>query len=353
MTGSTFSIGGRPIGRDHKPFIIAEMSCNHNQSLDRALALVRTAASTGVDAIKVQTYTPDTMTIDLREREFLISNPDTPWEGTSLYDLYTQAYMPWDWHKPIKDLCDDLNVIFFSSPFDPTAVDFLEDLGVACYKVASFENTDLPLIEKVAATGKPVLISTGMASAAEIDETVQTARRAGCTQLLLLKCTSSYPASPEQSNLRTIPHMRELYGCEIGLSDHTLGVGVAVASIALGATLIEKHFILARSDGGPDSTFSMEPSEMTALVDETHRAWHSLGGVVYGPADAKEVASKQFRRSLYITADVSQGQRLSRESVRAIRPGLGLPPKYLETVLGRKVSRDIKRGTPLTWDVLE
>lgn len=347
-----FSIANRKIGRSHKPFIIAEMSCNHNQSLDRALEIVRAAVDTGVDALKLQTYTPDTMTFDINEREFFISNPDTPWEGTNLYELYKQAYMPWEWHKPIMDLCKELGVLCFSTPFDLTAVDFLEDLDVPCYKIASFENTDIQLVRKVARTGKPLIISTGMASIAEIDETVRAAREEGCKDLVLLKCTSSYPASPTQSNIATIPHLRELFDCEVGLSDHTMGTGVSVAAVALGATVIEKHFIMRRSDGGPDATFSMEPEEFKDLMIETERAWQSVGTVSYGPSDTKEEKSKQFRRSLYVAQDMKKGDTFTNDNIRAIRPGLGLPTKNLDLFLGRTASKDISKGTPLDWQLL-
>ena len=350
MTHS-FKIANRNIGRDHAPFVIAEMSGNHNQSLDRALAIVDAAARSGAHALKIQTYTPDTMTLDLNEREFRISDPKSPWAGASLYALYGEAYTPWDWHKPIFDRAISLGMIPFSTPFDDTAVDFLEALNVACYKIASFENTDLPLIRRVAATGKPLIISTGMASIAELDETVRAARDAGCKDLVLLKCTSTYPATPANTNVRTIPHMRELFGCQVGLSDHTLGVGAAVASVALGATVVEKHITLSRADGGVDSTFSMEPAEMAQLVAETERAWQSLGEVTYGciPAEKK---SLQFRRTLYVVEDIRAGTVLSKANVRAIRPGLGLAPKYLELVLGKTVKRDVTRGTALAWDLL-
>lgn len=346
-----FKISARPIGRDHSPFIIAEMSGNHNQSLDCALKIVEAAAKSGAHALKIQTYTPDTMTIDLDEREFHISDPDSLWVGTSLYKLYGEAYTPWEWHKPIFDRARELGIIAFSTPFDDTAVDFLESLDVPCYKIASFENTDLPLIRRVAATGKPLIISTGMATVAELDETVRAAREAGCKDLILLKCTSTYPATAENTNILTIPHLRELFGCEVGLSDHTMGLGVSVASVALGATVIEKHFTLNRADGGVDSTFSMEPAEMAQLVVETERAWQALGYVSYGPTDA-EKKSIQFRRSLYIVQDLKTGDVLTRENVRAIRPGLGLPAKYLEQVLGMKVTQGVKRGTALGWNLL-
>lgn len=345
------SIGARRIGRQHRPFIIAEMSGNHNQSLDRALEIVEAAANAGAHGLKLQTYTPDTMTIDLDEREFHIDDPKSLWAGTSLYKLYGQAYTPWEWHRPIFEKARALGLIPFSTPFDDTAVDFLERLDVPCYKIASFENTDLPLIRRVAATGKPLIISTGMATVAELDETVRAAREAGCTQLVLLKCTSTYPATPENTNILTIPHMRELFGCEVGLSDHTMGSGAAVASVALGATVIEKHFTLRRTDGGVDSAFSMEPAEMAQLVVESERAWQALGRVRYGAIEA-EKSSIQFRRSLYVVKDLKAGETLSRDNVRAIRPGWGLPTKYLPQVLGRRVRCDVKRGTALKWDLL-
>ncbi len=346
-----FNIAGRVIGRKEPPFVIAEMSGNHNQSLERALEIVDTAAKAGAHALKIQTYTPDTMTIDLDEREFHIGDPKSLWAGTSLYKLYGEAYTPWEWHKPIFDRARELGIIPFSTPFDDTAVDFLESLDVPCYKIASFENTDLPLIRRVAATGKPLIISTGMATVAELGDTVQAAREAGCKDLVLLKCTSTYPATPENTNILTIPHLRDLFNCEVGLSDHTMGVGVAVASVALGATVVEKHFTLDRADGGVDSTFSMEPLEMAQLVIETQRAWQALGKVSYGPTQA-ERKSIQFRRSLYVVEDIKAGAVLTRENVRAIRPGLGLPTKYLEQVLGKTIKQDVKRGTALQWSLI-
>jgi N-acetylneuraminate synthase len=346
----SIKIADRIIGRNQAPFVIAEMSGNHNQSLERALEIVEAAAKTGAHALKIQTYTPDTMTLDLDEREFHISDPNSLWAGTSLYKLYCEAYTPWEWHKPIFDRARELGIIPFSTPFDNTAVDFLESLDMPCYKIASFENTDLPLIRRVAATGKPLIISTGMASIAELDDTVRAAREAGCKDLILLKCTSTYPATAVNTNILTIPHLRELFGCEVGLSDHTMGVGVSVASVALGATVIEKHFTLSRADGGVDSTFSMEPTEMSQLVLETERAWQALGKVSYGATDA-EKKSIQFRRSLYVVHDLKAGDVLTRENVRAIRPGLGLPTKYLEQVLGMKIKQDMKRGTALSWNV--
>ena len=344
-------IESREIGSEQPPFIIAEMSGNHNQSLEGALAIVEAVAKTGAHALKIQTYTPDTMTLDLDEREFHISDPKSLWAGNSLYKLYGEAYTPWEWHKPIFDRAREVGIIAFSTPFDDTAVDFLESLNVPCYKIASFENTDLPLIRRVAATGKPLIISTGMASIAELDETVRAAREAGCKDLILLKCTSTYPATADNTNILTIPHMRKLFGCEVGLSDHTMGVGVSVASVALGATVIEKHFTLNRSDGGVDSTFSMEPTEMTQLVVEAERAWQALGKVSYGATEA-EKKSIVFRRSLYVVQDIKAGEVLTKENVRAIRPGLGLPTKYLDVVLGKKLKQDVKRGTALHWDLL-
>jgi N-acetylneuraminate synthase len=344
-------IGKKNISRNDEPFIIAEMSGNHNQSLDRALEIVEAAAHSGAHGLKLQTYTPDTMTLDLAEGEFFISDEKSLWEGRSLYDLYQEAHTPWDWHKPLFERARELGLIVFSTPFDETAVDFLEELDAPCYKIASFENIDIPLIRKVASTGKPMIISTGMATIAELDETVRTAKESGCNDIVLLKCTSTYPATPENTNLLTIPHMRDLFGCEVGLSDHTLGFGAAVASVALGATVIEKHFTLNRVDGGVDSAFSLEPKEMKSLVEETKRAWQSLGQVTYGPMEA-EKKSMIFRRSLYITKDLKSGDVLTRENVSSIRPGHGLAPKYLDVVLGRKVIRDISLGTPLNWDLM-
>jgi pseudaminic acid synthase len=348
---TSFAIGRCQIGLEHRPFVIAEMSGNHNHSLERALAIVEAAAQAGAHAVKLQTYTADTMTLDLREREFVISDPGSLWAGRSLHDLYKDAYTPWEWHKPIFERARELGMIAFSTPFDETAVDFLEALGAPCYKIASFENTDLPLIRKAAATGKPVIVSTGMASEAELDETVRTLREAGCRDFVLLKCTSTYPATPENTNLRTIPRLREQFGCEVGLSDHTMGIGAAVAAVAVGATVIEKHFTLRRADGGVDSAFSMEPEEMRSLVVETERAWLALGQVRFGPTQ-DEVGSMVFRRSLYVVADMKSGDVLTRDNLRAIRPGKGLAPKYYEQVLGKRVNRPVARGTALTWDLI-
>ncbi|GED14526.1 pseudaminic acid synthase [Aneurinibacillus migulanus] len=345
------TIGKYQIGPNHSPFIIAEMSGNHNQSLERALAIVEAAAEAGVHALKLQTYTADTMTLDISEGDFYIEDTNSLWKGNSLYKLYQEAYTPWEWHKSIFDRCHELGLVAFSTPFDESAVDFLESLDVPAYKIASFENTDLPLIRKVAATGKPLIISTGMATVAELDETVRTAREAGCQDIVLLKCTSTYPANPENTNLRTLPHLSQLFDCQIGLSDHTMGTGVAVASIALGATVIEKHFTLSRDDGGVDAAFSMEPEEMKALVIETERAWQALGSISYGPTE-KEKPSLKHRRSLYVSQDMKAGEMFTKENVRAIRPGAGLPPKYYEEIMGKKVTRDVKQGTPITWELI-
>lgn len=336
----------------NRPFIIAEMSGNHNQSLERALAIVDAAADAGVDAVKIQTYTADTMTIDIGTGEFFISDKDSLWKGETLYHLYEKAHTPWEWHKAIFERCKERGIMGFSTPFDDTSVDFLEDIGVPCYKIASFENVDLPLIRKVARTGKPIIASTGMTTVAELSDLVQTVRENGCTDLALLKCTSSYPASPEGTNLRTIPHMRELFGCAVGLSDHTLGIGAAVASVALGATVIEKHFTLSRAEGGVDAAFSLEPAEMAQLVRECRTAALALGAVSYERAE-QEQKSLQFRRSLYVVEDMKAGDVFTEKNLRRIRPGMGLSPKYYDVLLGRCVKCDVRRGTPISWDVVE
>lgn len=346
-----FMIAGREIGTGHTPFIIAEMSGNHNQSLDRALAIVEAAAKTGVDAIKLQTYTADTMTLDVNSKDFTINDQASLWKGQSLYNLYKQAYTPWEWHTEIFNKCKELGLIAFSSPFDETAVDFLETLDVPAYKIASFENTDIPLIKKVASTGKPIIMSTGMATIAELDEAVRTAREYGCEQLVLLKCTSTYPAEPTNSNLVTIPHMKNLFNCDVGLSDHTMGIGVSVASVAMGATVIEKHFTLSRADGGVDSAFSMEPEEMKLLVEEAAKAWQALGKISYGPTEG-EKSSRNLRRSIYASKDIKRGEKISLEHVKVIRPGYGLAPKYLDQVIGRVAVDDIPQGKPITWDII-
>ncbi|MBF0622955.1 MAG: pseudaminic acid synthase [Magnetococcales bacterium] len=344
-------IGKHLIGPGHAPWIIAEMSGNHNQSLDRALAIVDAAAEAGVHALKLQTYTAETMTLDLNEGDFFIESEDSLWKGKSLYQLYEQAHTPWEWHEPLLNRCKEHGIIGFSTPFDATAVDFLEKLNVPLYKIASFENTDLPLIRKVAATGKPLIISTGMATAGELEEAVKTAREAGCDDIILLKCTSAYPAPAEQANLKTIPQLAQLFHCQSGLSDHTLGIGVAVAATVLGATVIEKHFCLDRQEGGVDSAFSMEPAEMAQLVVETGRAAQALGTVHLGPVD-QESDSWRFRRSLYIAEDMVAGEIFTDKNLRAIRPGYGLPPRYYDLFIGRPVGQSVKKGTPLSIDLL-
>ena len=339
------------VGCRHRPFIIAEMSGNHNQSLDRAMAIVDAAAAAGAHAIKLQTYTADTITLDVRAGEFNIADKASLWNEKNLYDLYKLAYTPWEWHGPLMQRARSLGMVCFSSPFDESAVDYLETLNVPAYKIASFENNHLPLIRKVAETGKPMIISTGMATVAELDEAVRTARAAGCNDLVLLKCTSTYPASPENCNLLTIPHLRELFGCEVGLSDHTMGLGVSVAAVAHGASVIEKHFTLKRTDGGVDSSFSMEPDELRALMIETERAWQSLGRISYGPTDA-EKKSLMFRRSLYVAKDMKAGDVFTAENLRVVRPGHGLHPRYYETLLGKGVGRDLRKGDAVEWEML-
>jgi N-acetylneuraminate synthase len=346
-----FTIAGRGIGAAHAPFVIAEMSGNHNQSLDRALQIVDAAAGAGAHAIKLQTYTADTLTLNIHEGDFFLSDKDNPWKGQSLHTLYQQAYTPWEWHAPIMERAKAKGLLCFSSPFDDSAVDFLESLNVPAYKIASFENSHLPLIRKAASTGKPLIISTGMASLAELDEAVRTARAAGCKHLVLLKCTSTYPASPENTNILTIPHLRTLFGCEVGLSDHTMGVGVAVGAVALGASVVEKHFTLARADGGVDSAFSLEPAELASLVVETERAWKALGSVRYGATDA-EKKSLVFRRSLYVAEDMKAGEEFTARNLRIVRPGNGLHPRHYEQLLGKRVTRDLRKGTPVSWECL-
>ena len=336
----------------NRPFIIAEMSGNHNASLDKALAIIDSAAAIGADAIKIQTFTADSMTLDTDEGEFSIRDPKSLWYGRRLYDLYEEAKTPAEWHKPIFDRARERGILCFSTPFDEAAVDLLESLNAPAYKIASFEAVDLPLIRYVARTGKPMIISTGMATVAEIDEAVEAAFSAGCTNLTLLKCTSSYPASPENTNLVTMPQIGRTFGVNFGLSDHTLGVGVSVAATALGASVIEKHFILDRSEGGVDSAFSLEPEEFKLLVDETTRAAQSLGKIHFG-GTASEQAGRKKRRSLYIGQDMKAGDILTPQNLRRIRPGSGLPPKFYDLLLGRPVGRDVAKGTPVSWDLLE
>jgi N-acetylneuraminate synthase len=348
----SFKIDTIPIGEAHPPFIIAEMSGNHNQSIEKALQIVDAAAEAGAHAIKLQTYTADTITLDVKGGEFEINDPNSPWAGWNLHDLYNEASTPWDWHARIMERAKERGLICFSSPFDETAVDFLETLDVPAYKIASFENNHLPLIRKVAATGKPLIISTGMATEEEIQEAVDAAREGGCKNLCLLKCTSTYPATPKNSNVTTIKDLRAQFGCEAGLSDHTMGVGVAVAAVAHGASIVEKHFTLNRADGGVDSSFSLEPDEMRSLVVETKRAWESLGSPTYGPT-AAEQKSLMFRRSIYISEDTKSGRTLSEGNLRIVRPSLGLHPRHLEEIIGKRVTRDVKRGEPANWDFIE
>lgn len=345
-------LGEVRIGVNEPPFIIAEMSGNHNHSLTRALEIVDAAARAGAHAFKVQTYTADTMTLDVSSKEFIVNNVDSDWHNYSLYELYNQAHTPWEWHEPIFQRARSLGMYPFSSPFDETAVDFLETLDVPFYKIASFENTDLNLIRKVASTGKPIIISCGIASVADIYDAVRTVNETGVKQVVLLKCTSNYPAIPRDANILTIPHMREMFSCEVGLSDHTMGIGVAVASVALGARVIEKHFTLSRAEGGIDSSFSLEPNEMKQLVTETHRAFESLGKISY-EVTSTERSSLQFKRSLYVTKDLKEGDILNKDNVRAIRPGYGLSPKYFDVVLGNSVCKSVDRGTPLHWDLIK
>jgi pseudaminic acid synthase len=344
-------IGNRTIALDAVPLVVAEMSGNHNQSFERALAIVDAAGASGAHAIKLQTYTADTMTLPLAEGEFFISDEQSLWNGHSLHDLYNVAATPWEWHDALIRRAADLGMLCFSTPFDESAVDFLERLDVPAYKIASFENVHLPLIRKVASTGKPVMISTGMATVAELHEAVDAARSAGCRDLVLLKCTSAYPAAAQHSNVLTIPRLRASFGCEVGFSDHTMGVGASIAAVAHGATVIEKHFTISRADGGVDSAFSLEPDEMRTLVTETERAWESLGTVVYGPTDVEQ-PSLIFRRSIYVVQDLKAGDVLTSENLRCIRPGLGLPPKHYEALLGCRVNQDVRKGTPMTWELI-
>lgn len=345
-------ISQRTIGPDHPPFVIAEMSGNHGHDLDKALRLVDAVAAAGAHALKLQTYTADTMTLDIHDGDFFIDNPDSLWRGHSLYELYQKAHTPWEWHAPIFARARKCGLIAFSTPFDASAVDFLETLDVPCYKIASFENGDLPLIRKVAATGKPLIISTGTATRTELTEAVEAARQGGCNDLILLKCTSNYPAEPTDANLLTLPHMKELFQCQVGLSDHTLGTAVAVAAVALGAQVIEKHVTLNRGDGDIDAAFSLEPTELAQLVRDSRAAWQALGQISYQPT-AKEITARKHRRSLYIVQDLKQGDLLTDMNVRAIRPGLGLPPKYLDKILGRRIVCDVQKGTPLSWELIE
>jgi len=340
-------IGGLRIGPSHPVYVIAELSANHGQRFEQAVELVRAAKACGADAVKLQTYTPDTLTIDCDNEFFRIK--DTLWHGRTLYDLYREAFTPWEWQPKLKRVADELGIDFFSTPFDASAVEFLERMNVAAYKVASFENCDIGLLRKVAATGKPIIASTGMATLAEIDELVDTVFSAGAQQLALLKCTSAYPALPEEMNLRTIPHLADAFGLPVGLSDHTLGVAVPIAAVSLGACIIEKHFTLSRAAGGPDSAFSLEPEEFKNMVQSIRVAEQALGTVHYG-LSAGETKSRAFRRSLFVVKNIKAGEIFSRENIRSIRPGQGLHPRHLAEILGRVASRDIERGTPLRWE---
>jgi pseudaminic acid synthase len=335
------------IGLNHKPFIIAEMSGNHNQSLERALKIIEIAASCGADAIKLQTYTADTLTINQRGGLFDIKDPTSLWANRNLYELYQEAYTPWEWHAAMFKCATDNGMICFSTPFDDTAVDFLENLNTPVHKIASFENNHYPLLKKVAITGKPVIMSTGASDLANLAESVEVLRANGCKDLVLLKCTSNYPSTPENSNIRTIPHLRALFNCEVGLSDHTMGIGVPIAAVTLGATVIEKHFCLSRAEGGVDSAFSLEPQELKSLVIETERAWQSLGSVQYGVQES-EKKSLLFKRSIYVVKDIKIGEVFTKDNIRVIRPGDGLHPKYYEGLLGKKASYSFKEATPLT-----
>lgn len=345
----TFKIDGREIGSTTQPYIIAELSANHNGSLSRAKESIKAAKESGAHAIKLQTYTADTMTIDCDAPGFVVSGG--LWDGYKLYDLYAEAHTPFEWHRELFDYARSLNITCFSSPFDETAVDLLEGLNAPAYKIASFELTDLPLIKRVAKAGKPILMSTGMATEEEIREAIVTARSAGCDDILIFHCISSYPAPIEQANLRKILNLKEKFGVEVGLSDHTMGNVAAVTSIALGATAIEKHFTLSRADKGPDSEFSVEPDELRQLVDDTNSAWLALGVADFSRPDA-ETSSLIFRRSLYFVNDIAAGQRITRDDIRRIRPGYGLPPKHFDEIVGRVVARDVSRGQPVAWDLL-
>ena len=342
----TIEIAGRPIGAGHPPFVIAEMSGNHNQSLDRALQIVDAAAAAGAHALKLQTYTADTITLDVRGGDFEIRDQNSLWAGQNLHDLYAKAHTPWEWHAPIMQRAKEHGMVCFSSPFDETAVEFLEKLDAPAYKIASFENNHLPLIAKAAATGKPLIVSSGMATLGELEQAVLTARSSGCKSIILLKCTSSYPADPSNSNVKTIPHLRSLFDCEVGLSDHTMGIGVAIASIALGASVIEKHFTLSRDDGGVDSTFSLEPQELRSLVTESHRAWQGLGAISYGSTKAEE-KNRAFRRSIYVSVDIHEGETFTKSNLRIVRPGNGAPPWMLSYLLGKEARRNYAKGEPI------
>ena len=345
-------IGPFKVGKDHPPFIIAELSGNHKSSKKLAIELTEACIDAGAQAIKLQTYTADTMTINCDHDEFRITDEKSLWSGETLYGLYEKAHTPWEWHKDIIDLCKSRGVTCFSSPFDETAVDFLDELGVEAFKVASFENTDVPLIRHIASKGKPTIMSTGMATLEEIETSVRAYREAGGQDLILLQCTSSYPASPKSSNLAAIPDLEKRFDCQVGLSDHTLGIGIPLASVALGGRVIEKHITMSRDNGAVDSAFSLEPHELKAMVEESHRVWESIGDVTYGPTEDDE-KSLRYRRSIYVVQDMKAGEVFNEDNTRRIRPGLGLAPVNFEKVLGKKAKQDIKRGSALNWDLVE
>ena len=346
---TSFKIGSQEIGTGFRPYVIAELSGNHNGDINRIFALIDAAKQAGADAIKIQTYTADTMTIDCDLDDFMISGG--PWDGYRLYDLYTEAHTPWEWHHQIFDRCNEIGITVFSTPFDHSAVDFLQELGAPAYKVASFEMTDLPLLEKIASTGKPVIMSTGLASISEISESVDTLRKSGCHELAILHCVSGYPSDPADANLRTIPNMAEIFQLPVGLSDHSTGIGVSVAAVSQGAAVIEKHLTLRRSDGGVDSEFSLEPDELRLLTEGCLAAYQSLGRVNYS-LTASEAQNYKFRRSIYAVRDIAKGETLTGENIRTIRPGFGLAPKFMPRVLGRTAAKDIQRGTPLSLEMV-
>jgi N-acetylneuraminate synthase len=350
MLLSEIVINGRRIGPEHPVYIIAEISANHKQKYDEAVMLLRAAKDTGADAVKLQTYTPDSITMNVDSPVFR-HDKESLWSNELLYKLYERAYMPWEWQPRLKAIADELQITLFSSPFDVTAIDFLETLSVPAYKIASFELVDIPLIKKAARTGKPVIVSTGMGTLCEIEEAVQAAREAGARELALLKCTSAYPASPGEINLRTIADFSRRFGLPIGLSDHTLGIHVAVAAVASGAQIIEKHITLSRSKVGPDSAFSLEPNEFKSLVVAVRQTEEALGAIRYEPTE-REGPSRRFRRSLFVVEDVRAGEAITSSNIRSIRPAAGILPKHYDEVLGRRFARDVKHGTPLTWDLL-
>ncbi len=345
-------IGKYKISRQSHPLIVAEMSGNHNKSLERAMLLVEQAAKSGAHMLKLQTYTADTLTINSEKKDFQILSEDSLWKGKTLHSLYDEAHTPWEWTEKIIKRCNELNIMCFSTPFDETAVDFLEKLNVPAYKIASYENVHLPLIRKVAKTKKPIIISTGLASISEIEDAVNVLKEENCDQFALLKCTSAYPASPENSNVLTIPDLRKKFNCEVGLSDHTVGIGAALAAISHGATIVEKHFTLDRNDGGVDSSFSIEPNELKLLVDESKKTWQALGTIKYGVTESEKIGL-QFRRSIYVIKDIDKDEQLTNKNIRIIRPGKGLLPKHFDKILGKKVNQKISRGTPMSWEFLD